>query len=69
MKSYLTQYFDTEIKPLADRLAELMDGEAKVNDLSHYDHDGIKHIFVFDEDFAHDGYELIDGQWVEKAPF
>lgn len=44
-------------------------GEERVNDLSKCDCRKIKHIYVFDEDFATDGYELIDGQWVEKAVF
>lgn len=58
-------YFDKQIKPALDKLDDLL----KVNDLTHYTKDGITHIYVFDEDFSHDGYELVDGEWVERSPF
>lgn len=42
-------------------------GDEKVNELDHWtDESGITHIHVFDTGGE---YELVDDQWIERAPF
>lgn len=60
------------LEQLTDDFVEIMtavfgSGEEKVNDLGNYkDANGITHIYVMDQDTE---FELIDGNWTEKAVF
>lgn len=41
--------------------------DPKINEqVSYTDTEGITHVHVFDSGVS---YELVDGEWVEKAPF
>lgn len=53
------EHFEEVLFPVQDDL--------RINDLGNYtDDNGITHIYVSDIDKA---WELLNGEWVEKAPF
>lgn len=62
----MLDYFNQMIKPLSDELGEMLDGEAMVNSFPNWKENGITHVHVLDRNIE---YELVNGEWVEKAPF
>lgn len=59
----MKQFFDTVIKPKNDKLREMLDGEALVNDLDHYkDKSEVVHVRVEDEWTQ---YHLENGRFIK----